>query len=119
MLCSYNILPTMSAHGRELILFEIERIVRTARRTIILEDRDRCIVHVLRPAPEHGGVVHIERPMEWWMDDMPVGIRQLLAGGSKVSRHCLCCSRSFSSAGAHNRLCDDCRTPGSTWRENA
>src|SRR5690606_25191125 len=105
-----------TAHQIELLLLAAVRIVRTERRVAIWEDRARGIVHVLRPEPQFGGVVHIELPMEWAVDHMPVGIRQLLQGGSKVSRSCLCCSRPFTSAGAHNRVCSTCKSSeGSAW----
>jgi hypothetical protein len=39
--------------------------------------------------------------------DREIALRRKAAA---TKRPCLCCRRDFLSAGAHNRLCNDCRT---------
>lgn len=45
---------------------------------------------------------------EWMADNLP----KLIKAGVKV-RRCLCCQGQFLSHGAHNRMCQTCRSVGS------
>lgn len=128
-LCSYNIFePMASTQQKETILRFAARVARVEGKTIIWEDQTRDLVHVVQPGELPGSVVHRERPLEWINDEMPMGIRAILEGwpenadlralkeADEAKRTCLCCSRLFSSAGPHNRVCDHCRSSkGSAW----
>ena len=107
-LCSYNIFDKMaSTQQKETILEFAKRVVRVEGKSICWEDQTRDLVHVIQLVDD-GAVVHRERPLEWVNDVMPVSIRMILESwpASQSKRTCLCCSQSFTSAGAVEREID-------------